>query len=82
MTGNAVVAVAPGVTYPGTSGAQTYLLCDGTATAGYGQFKTGYGQFKTPTFSGGTQTEWRLEFDFQVTATPAGNYARVLRLGG
>ncbi|WP_416203765.1 baseplate megatron protein TIM-barrel domain-containing protein [Xanthomonas euvesicatoria] len=82
MTGNAVVAVAPGVTYPGTSGAHyppigssTYLLCDGTATAGYGQFKT-------PTFSGGTQTEWRLEFDFQVTATPAGNYARVLRLGG
>lgn len=82
MTGNAVVAVAPGVIYPGTSGAHyppegasTYLLCDGTAGAGYGQFKT-------PTFSGGTQTEWRLEVDFQLTATPAGNYARVVRLGG
>ncbi|MCW0447266.1 baseplate megatron protein TIM-barrel domain-containing protein [Xanthomonas sacchari] len=80
MQGNAQVAVAPGLVFPGTSGAHhpptdtaTFLACDGTPNAGYGKVTT-------PTYDGGAQSIWSIELDFQVTALPADNYARVLEL--
>ena len=80
MEGNAVAAVAAGLIYPGTSGSHpppadiaTFLQCDGTSNAGYGKVTT-------PTYSGGTQSSWSIELDFQVTALPTDNYARVLEL--
>ncbi|WP_295937054.1 glycoside hydrolase TIM-barrel-like domain-containing protein [uncultured Xanthomonas sp.] len=82
MEGNATTAVESGFVYPGTSGSHmpppdtaTFLRCDGTSSGGYGKVTT-------PTYSGGSQTDWSITLDFQVTALPADNYARVLELAG
>ncbi|AAX84865.1 possible host specificity factor [Xanthomonas phage Xp15] len=51
----------------------TYFQTNGSTT---------WGEFKTPVFTGGNQSSWRMEVDFQGTQAPSGNYARPFRLGG
>ncbi|MBB5885458.1 hypothetical protein DYQ93_11485 [Xanthomonas sp. LMG 8992] len=80
ITGTAIVTAAADLDPPQTSGQHpapplrsTYLEVDGAST---------WGQFKTPAYTGGDQAQWRLELDYRVTANPAGNYARLMRMGG